>query len=204
MPTFAGYIMTPEHMLEWIRTQYPNLPVDENCIPFGPFYELYKKHNMYKVFRFEHLALPGPPNTDGPPGQLNPKRIAIMFIRRSCPGDRKIWMPQREIPGVASDSKAGKFLKKLGLVTTDWVVLHVPADDMLRSSWVLEPKKASDGPGAISQCRNCSKPLEGSLLPQPHWPNWSFALVPATFVLASYLVLKRTGKGVLALSLNAD
>ncbi|CAE6472190.1 unnamed protein product [Rhizoctonia solani] len=171
MPTFAGYIMTPEHMLEWIRTQHPNLPADENCIPFGPFYELYKKHNMYKVFRFQRVALPGPykPNTDGRPGQLNPKRIAIMFIRRSCRGDRKIWMPQREIPGVASDSKAGRFLKKCGLVTTDWVVLHVPADDMLRSSWVPKPTITTHDEGAISRGHNRSQASAGSLCPQPHW-----------------------------------
>ncbi|CAE6394947.1 unnamed protein product [Rhizoctonia solani] len=92
MPTFAGYIMTSEHMLEWMRTQHPDLPANENYIPADPFRKLVKKYNLPKMFRIEYIALPGPPDTDGPPGQLNPKRLAIMLVRRVCLGDRKVWM----------------------------------------------------------------------------------------------------------------
>ncbi|CUA73006.1 hypothetical protein RSOLAG22IIIB_05138 [Rhizoctonia solani] len=131
MPTFAGYIMkTPDHVLEWLRARHPELQANEDYLPSDPLYELMQKHNIHSMFRFERIVLPGPPETDGLPNcRLNPKRLGVMFIRRTCPGDHKIWMPQREIPGVASDSYAGKLLKKWGLVTTDWVVLHMPADD---------------------------------------------------------------------------
>ncbi|CAE6516940.1 unnamed protein product [Rhizoctonia solani] len=138
MPTFAGYIMTPEHQLEWLRRQNPEIKADENYIPVAKLlFEFIHKHDILRMFKIKYIPLPGPRDTYEINGNLNPKRLGFMFVRRTCTHDFKVWIPKREIPGVASDSLAGKLLKKWGLVTSDWVVLHVPANDSFATSWAL-------------------------------------------------------------------
>ncbi|KDN34062.1 hypothetical protein RSAG8_12850, partial [Rhizoctonia solani AG-8 WAC10335] len=124
MPTFAGYIMTPEHQLEWLRRQNPEIKADENYIPVANLlFEFIHKHDILRMFKIKYVPLPGPRDTHEINGNLNPKRLGFMFVRRTCTHDFKVWIPKREIPGVASDSLAGKLLKKWGLVTSDWVVI---------------------------------------------------------------------------------
>ncbi|CAE6472589.1 unnamed protein product, partial [Rhizoctonia solani] len=268
MPTFAGYVMTPKHQLEWLRTRYLEIKADEDHIPAANLlFELIRKHKMLSIFRLELVALPGPPDTDliengnlnrkrmaimfvrrtctgdkvgwipqreipgvasdgrvgqylksifrlelvalpGPPdtdlienGNLNRKRMAIMFVRRTCTGDKVGWIPQREIPGVASDGRVGQYLKRWGLVTSDWVVLHMPVDDPFRSFWVLKSTITSHNSESNSLDHDW---LGGDLWAKLRWPSWSFVLVPATFLLTSYLVLKRARKANLALSLAVN
>ncbi|KAL5633850.1 hypothetical protein ACGC1H_005887 [Rhizoctonia solani] len=203
MPTFAGYVMTPKHQLEWLRTRYLEIKADEDHIPAANLlFELIRKHKMLSIFRLELVALPGPPDTDLiENGNLNRKRMAIMFVRRTCTGDKVGWIPQREIPGVASDGRVGQYLKRWGLVTSDWVVLHMPVDDPFRSFWVLKSTITSHNSESNSLDHDW---LGGDLWAKLRWPSWSFVLVPATFLLTSYLVLKRARKANLALSLAVN
>ncbi|CAE6477788.1 hypothetical protein ACGC1H_005830 [Rhizoctonia solani] len=203
MPTFAGYIMTPKHQLEWLRTRYPEIEADEDHIPAANLlFELIRKHKMLSIFRFELVALPGPPDTDLlEDGDLNPKRMAIMFVRRTCTGDKVGWIPQREIPGVASDGRVGQYLKRWGLVTSDWVVLHKPVDDPFRSFWVLKPTTTGHNSGSNSLDHDRLRCGGGDLWTKLRWPSWSFVLLSVTLLFIPWLVLKLSKEENLALSL---
>ncbi|CAE6509051.1 unnamed protein product [Rhizoctonia solani] len=142
MPTYGGYMMTVKHLLQWFRQVHPEIQVNDNYIPPPkPLFELIRKKRISTVFRVELIVLPG--DTDWQGKDIDPKRMAFMFVRNICPSDRKVWLPPREIPGVASDGTAGRFLKKCGLVISDWVVINMLFDDPLASSWVTDPNASS-------------------------------------------------------------
>ncbi|CAE6447342.1 unnamed protein product [Rhizoctonia solani] len=143
MPTYAGYIMTAEHQLQWLRLAYPEMTADENYIPsLKPFFKVFHKHKLSKFFGLELVVVPDLPDPIYFNGNAELSRLAYMFVRRSCSIDSAVWLPPRETPGVVSDSRAGAFLRKLGLVTSDWVVIHVPVGDSYATSWVNDPVAA--------------------------------------------------------------
>ncbi|CAE7182194.1 unnamed protein product [Rhizoctonia solani] len=133
---------TREHLLQWLRRAHPEIQADENHIPAAkPLREFFCKRKIYAMFELELVVLPG--HTDRQGEDIDPKRMAFMFVRRVCHSNRKVWLPPREIPGVASDGTAGSLLVKCGLFISDWTVLHMPLDDPLASSWVTDPNASA-------------------------------------------------------------
>ncbi|KAG8732029.1 hypothetical protein FRC11_000987 [Ceratobasidium sp. 423] len=143
MPTYAGYIMTLEHQLQWLRRAHPEIKADENHIPSTtPLCELIRKRKMSNLFEVDLVVVPGLPDPIWLNGNIELSRLALMFIRRTRSSGSGVWLPPREIPGVASDSHAGVFLKKCGLIISDWVVIHMPEGDPYAASWVRDPDAA--------------------------------------------------------------
>ncbi|KAG8732031.1 hypothetical protein FRC11_000989 [Ceratobasidium sp. 423] len=140
MPTYAGYLMTRQQKLEWLRRAHPEIQADEKHIPATrPLFDLIHKQQITSMFDVEMVIVPGTPDTLWVDGNINPNRMGLMFVRRTLISGPGVWLPPQEIPGVARDILAGKYLKKCGLVISDWVVIHVSDEDPFDVSWVPDP-----------------------------------------------------------------
>ncbi|CAE6430814.1 unnamed protein product [Rhizoctonia solani] len=142
MPTYAGYMMTVQHQIEFLRLRHPEIQVTEDHVPAaGPVYDIIHKWKLLDIISTHPVVLPGSPDAiwDKENLGINPDHMALMFVRRVVNNGPPVWLPPREIPGVASDRIAKKILEKCGLVVSDWVVIHMPEEDVLRSQYVFDP-----------------------------------------------------------------
>ncbi|KDN42934.1 hypothetical protein RSAG8_06460, partial [Rhizoctonia solani AG-8 WAC10335] len=145
MPTYAGYMMTRQHQIEFLRLRHPEIQVTEEHVPSAkPIYDIIHKRKLLDIISTHPVVLPGLPDViwDKEKLEMNPNHMALMFVRRVVNNGPPVWLPPREIPGVASDRIAKKILEKCGFVISDWVVIHMPADDVLLSQYVTDPNHA--------------------------------------------------------------
>ncbi|KAG8748845.1 hypothetical protein FRC11_011832 [Ceratobasidium sp. 423] len=140
MPTYAGYLMTRQQKLEWLRRAHPEIKADEKHIPAtGPLFDLIHKQQITSMFDVEMSTDSYKPDTLWLNGNINPNRMGLMFVRRTLISGPGVWLPPQEIPGVARDILAGKYLKKCGLVISDWVVIHVSDEDPFATAYMCDP-----------------------------------------------------------------
>ncbi|KAB5593374.1 hypothetical protein CTheo_3206 [Ceratobasidium theobromae] len=133
MPTFAGYMMTPEAQVEWLREHHPEALTKEHPIAIRQVLDRLRKVKLAGKFE-PHMVVVPHSNHEIPQHE----RAGLMLARVVCLEDRPVWLPPRVKPGV-NDIRAGEVLRKCEINVGDWVVIFQSWEDPLHSSYVYPP-----------------------------------------------------------------
>ncbi|CAE6495906.1 unnamed protein product [Rhizoctonia solani] len=135
MPTYAGYLMTPQDQLAWLRREHPEVKADEHNIPImGRMHARLRGLGLDGVFTLFPVMVPQKPGTILEHDSL--ENMGYIFARRIRHTGGAASLPPREIPGSVHDLKAGKVLKKYIRDVSGWVVIHQPRHDPVSSRFI--------------------------------------------------------------------